>query len=437
MKAKIFNKKYNLPLSYLLQVKSLILIVFVWLLVYFIQMSNFMLSSLKESNVFEIFAVFHSVLFVLFVVVFSLRSKGITALLLFMQIIASSLLIISYTYGYQIISGTYFVPNASDALLYNDFAISAIKDGLLATINSFLEDHGGADLGASLYVYIIYLILPDTPLSVYFINLFFALWLIFILKINVENKKFRVLRLTLLINPFLFFLIITSFKELPMICFLALALKLFSEKKWLKSTLFFLLLFLFRPAISALFLAAILLNVASKNAQLIITKFKVNRKVLLIFPITLVFIATFPLLLNFLQSGLLATLDYYRDSTALSSYSIPVAFAASFITGFLGPLYKPYTLGAFSLGGLYSFFYPICMFLNIFCFLYIKSKRKVMNDLQITLFIFILLGLLSISVMLRGFELRYTLVFYIALWWLSASIYSGLTANHIHNRINQ
>ena len=431
------NKKYSFPLNNLLELKSLVFVLFVWFIVYIMQISNFILTSMKEFYTFEMIAIFHSAIFILFVLILSPRKKNVTAVLLFSQIIIAGMLILFYTYGYQIANDTYFVPDASDALLYNDFAISAIQDGALVTINSFLDKHGMADLGASIYVYIVYLILPDSPLSVYFINLLFAFWLMFILKINNENKHFRVLRLTLLINPFLFFLIITSFKELPMICVLLFALKLFQQKKWLTSTLFFLLLFLFRPAISALFLAAILLNIASKNIQLIFTKFKVNRKIFYIIPITLVFVATFPLLLSFLQSGLLATLDYYRDSEALSSYSIPVVFSASFLTGFLGPLYKPYTLGEFSLGSLYSFFYPICILLNIFCFLYIKNKRKLMNNYQFTLFIFILLGLLSISVMLRGFELRYTLVFYIALWWLSASISSNLTTDHIHNRINQ
>ena len=436
MKKNLANKNDSFPLKYSSRLKCLVTIVFLWFFVYFTQISNFMLSNLKESYSFEMVALLHSLLFVLLVVLLSFRSHGSSALMLYTQVIAAGFLIVFYTYGYQTVSSTYFVPNASDALLYNDFAISSNKDGFLVTVKAFLGGHGVADLGASAYVYLVYLILPESPVSVYFVNLLCAIGLIFILKLNAESKFFKVLRLTLLVNPFLFFLIVTSFKELPMICVLLLALKFFLQKKMFKSTLFFLILFFFRPAISALFLAAILLNIVINNVYLFTSKFRLNFKVLYIIPIVFVFIISFPLLLNFLQSGLLATLDYYKGNDALSSYSIPVAFLASFFTGFLGPLYKPYTSGEFSLSVLYSFFFPVCLILNSFCFFYIQKRIKKINDLQVIVFIFILLGLLSISVMLRGFDLRYTLVFYIVLWWLSASTYSGLTLNQNQNRIN-
>ena len=174
-----------------------------------------------------------------------------------------------------------------------------------------------------------------------------------------------------------------------------------------------------------------------KNLYLIFTKLRVNKKVILIIPITLGFIVAFPFLLKFLESGLFATLSYYKENSSLSSYSIPVAFMASFFTGFLGPLYKPFTTSDFSLGMLYSFFSPIGVVFNIFCFYNILSNRKFMDDQQKTIFIFILLGLISISAMLRGFDLRFTLIFYIALWWLNSSIIINLTTKHIHKRVNR
>ncbi len=411
--------------------KNLTILTFSWLALYLLQISSFILRSVKDDYFFEILAVFHAVFFIVQGFLFAGNNREHKVFFALAQLLIGFFFIAFYSYGYYLITSSYFVPNASDAILYNDFALSALKEGFFVTVKEFLANYGVADLGAPVYVYLVYALLTDNPISVYFVNFMFSFGLMFLLKHKGESKYFSVLRLTLPLNPFLFFLVITSFKELPMLFLIFCGVRFFLQKRWAVCIFVFLLLSFFRPAISALFLAALFIELSVRNFRLIVTTFKVNKSVAMIIPIALVFLITFPLLLRFLESGVLATLDYYRQSPSLSSYTIPFAFFASFITGFLGPLFKPYVLNGFSLGTIYSFFYPIGMLLNLYSFHNIFKNRKLLNSLERGVFIFVVLGLLSISIMLRGFDLRYTLVFYLVLWWLSASVSNKSNTKYI------
>ncbi len=397
-------------------------LVLLWLSVYCFQIFHNILSGGKDSYYFELVGVYHAVIFIVFVLVFSSCVRAYLNFVMLLQLVFAATLIILYANGFRIVEGTYFVPNASDAILYSDFAVKAVQVGWFSAADNFIEEYAIADLGASTYIYLIYLIFPDSPLSVYFVNLVFVLFLVFVLKNENESWYYRALRLSLVLNPYLFYLINTSFKELPMVFLVLSALRFFASGRWIMCALAFSFLIPFRPVLAVVFLASVFSVVFLGNLRLLLCRFSFNKNVLLVAPIILTFFVVFPFLLKFLESGLLATLDYYSDNSALSSYSIPVAFAASFVTGFFGPLYKSFSINGFSLGWLYSFFYPLGFILNGVSFYVIFVSRKLLPAKIIVIFVFILFGLLSVSVMLRGFDLRFTLVFYLSLWWLASSV---------------
>ena len=313
-------------------------------------------------------------------------------------------------------TGSFLVPEASDAILYHRSAVELILGQL--KIHEYIESYGIADFGAVFYVFMVYFFFGASPIFVYMVNFILSLHLSSLLRVKGESRLYRAVRISLPLNPIIFYLTVSSLKDLLLYYILVSFVLSFLARKFISCGLLLVLVIAFRPALIALFFLSIMILLVCYNLKSLFLRLRLRRDWVFGLPMILGFFLGFPFLLDFLESGLFSTIEYFASREVFIKYGIFTTFLLSFFTSFFGPLLSISTGDGFSMQAFYAFSIPLVIFLNArFFFLAIPRFSQFSYRVRVIV-TFSVLSLLSIFLMLRGFDARYTIAFYIINWWI-------------------
>lgn len=366
----------------------------------------------------------------LFYIVISnqLRSKNFEkSKLVILILIFSFLFLFIFKLLYFNDSSSFFEFSAVDSLQYHNFALKVNEEGFIDGINSFANQEDIEDLGAVFFMSLSYLIYPS-PISFNVFNVLAGtITLIYVYKLALDymSKEFAfIMSIIYGLSSFVIYLYSTGMKETFFVMFVVLFFTKLSEfiKTKKIGSLILCLIFLgsiyfFRPAVMYMLIVSVLLGLIFSNSKGVLG---------ILISVIIVTVA-----IGFLMKDFVNLKDrYYTNEDAIeervSSAGIKAdtfSYVASFLSGTIGPLpsYAPQE------GRLQQYFYSfglgLKVYLSVFFWLGLLYVLRKKNILLISICMFAVFEIISLSAILQSFELRFNsphliFVYFIAFYWL-------------------
>lgn len=324
-------------------------------------------------------------------------------------------------------SNSFFEFSAVDSIQYHEFATKITEDGFWNGIFNYLENEDIEDLGAIFFMSLSYLIYPS-PIAFNVFNIFAGIiTVVYVYKLagNFMSKEYAFMASIVYgLSSFVVYLYSTGMKE----TFFTLFVILFFERlngylKRKRLTTLFLcffylfIIYFFRPAVMYMIIVSVLLAIM----------FSYRKSMISILISGVVFFYS----INFLLKDFrLLTDRYYTSEQAIgervSGAGIKTdtfSYLASFLSGTIGPLpsYSPIK------GRLQQYFYSFGLGLKVYIsiffwlgFLYVFRNK---NITLISICVFTFFEIISLSMILQSFELRFNsphliLIYIISFYWL-------------------
>ena len=330
--------------------------------------------------------------------------------------LTSCIFVILFCAQFYFLSGSTLYPRAEDALLYHQIALEAVNGGASFDSTLKVQSIDYEDWLAPAYVFAIYHI-DDAPALVYLTNTILVgisglvLYTTFRDQLDKWGQAFY---LTLPLNPLFFYMEVTLFKEALIILLLAVGVRSFYKSKVLIIIFCGVLLLLLRPIIPAIAMMAYIVFSARYSLRSLRKGYIQIRS----FPIQVILIivfltagwTTFDVMIS---RALGPVFTYHAGHPSLSQAPIWIAFLASTVTSFLGPIPRPLGAGEYSLQTIYSF-----GALHLSTYVLMNARNLSTNLIKAganysILALFLLIQLTALAIILRGFDPRFTSLAYL------------------------
>jgi hypothetical protein len=323
-------------------------------------------------------------------------------------LVYSMTFLIVYKWIYYDDHSTYFSFNAADAIQYHDAAFENIYYSLIDTIREYFNVYLYDDVGAYIFVTLVYKIYPS-PLAVDFCNVLlgaFCSIALFKISLYYMPRKYAFLcALSYFCSSFIIQLESSGLKE-PLFLYIVVLCLLFYVKYIHHNKIKYLIFFgslastilLFRPAV----LAFLLLSV---GAGFLYQKRKINGYIFIVAMIASFYTISLLTELFGAFSSFEQSLSYQEKTIEIAG--VNVAIYASVIAGLFGPLPTMIPVLGKQVTAIYSAGLVFRVLLSIpfwLCFLYIiRSKETSLYPF----FIFVFGHMFSLIYIMESYELRF------------------------------
>lgn len=322
--------------------------------------------------------------------------------------------------------GDFFSINALDAINYHKIAIKNADSSIFTNLKYYIREYNYSDIGALLFIGIIYKLIPST-LFLDFINIIIgalsAVALFKIARFFMSRKYSFMCAIAYTCSSFVVQFESSGLKE-PLFSYILLMCFLFFLKyinnKWIGHFLFFcifaILILLFRPVILGFLLISISIGLLALNR-----KRKTNFLFIVFIFIAIIYTVSSYTVLFHTYSSFDKSISFRSDATKMAGENI--AIYAAVISGIFGPLPTLIPTAGKEISSIYSSGLLFRVILSVpFC-LSITHIIKKRIYLLYPFMIMVILELGALIFIMESYELRYHLlhlpfVFLLAFYYL-------------------